>query len=42
MSDPKDKNERTEEETARFRDEALKRMLKTPPKPHKENKEADD
>jgi hypothetical protein len=32
---PKDKDELTEEETRRRRDEALKRALNTPPKPHK-------
>lgn len=36
MSDtPKDQDELTEEEAAKRRDEVLKRMLNTPPKPHK-------
>tara|TARA_R110002072_G_scaffold206513_1_gene364246 strand:+ start:2288 stop:2527 length:240 start_codon:yes stop_codon:yes gene_type:complete len=38
MPDPKNKDERSDEETARIRDEIVKRMLKTPPKPHKEEK----
>lgn len=38
MSDPKKKDERSEEEAARIRDETLKRMLNTPPKPHKDEK----
>jgi hypothetical protein len=41
MSDtPKDQDELSEEEAAKRRDEALKRALNTPPKPHKpkENK----
>jgi hypothetical protein len=33
---PKDKDKLTEEETAKRRDEALKRALNTPPKPHKQ------
>tara|TARA_B100000315_G_C14536037_1_gene568482 strand:+ start:779 stop:916 length:138 start_codon:yes stop_codon:yes gene_type:complete len=32
---PKDQDEPTEEEAAQRRDEALKRALSTPPKPHK-------
>ena len=32
----KDQDELTEEEAAKRRDEALKRALNTPPKPHKE------
>ena len=37
MSDtPKDQDELTEEEAAKRRDEALKRALETPPKPHKD------
>jgi len=35
MAKPKDK-EPTENEIAKRRDETLKRMLKTPPKPHNE------
>jgi len=36
MSDtPKDQDELTEEDAAKRRDEALKRALNTPPKPHK-------
>ena len=36
MSDtPKDQDELTEEEAAKRRDEVLKKMLNTPPKPHK-------
>ncbi len=35
---PKDSDEYTDEETVRRRDAALKRMLETPPKPHKEMK----
>jgi len=31
----KDQDELTEEEAAKRRDETLKRMLNTPPKPHK-------
>ncbi len=34
----KSDQELTEEEAAKRRDEALKRALKTPPKPHKEKK----
>jgi hypothetical protein len=33
---PKDESEFTEEEIAERRDEALKRLLKMPPKPHDE------
>ena len=36
---PKDQDELTEEEAAKRRDEALKRALGTPPKPHKGGKE---
>ena len=37
MSDPpKDQDELTEEEAAKRRDEVLKKMLNTPPKPHKD------
>ena len=32
--DPKDQTERTEAETEKQRDEVLRRMLNTPPKPH--------
>ena len=32
---PKDQDEYTEEETVHRRDAVLKRMLETPPKPHK-------
>ncbi len=32
---PKDQDELTEEEAAKRRDAVLKRMLNTPPKPHK-------
>jgi len=40
MSDtPKDQDELTEEEAERRRDEALKKALNTPPKPHKPEKE---
>lgn len=42
MSDPKqadEKDEYTEEETARRRDAVVKRMLKTPPKPRKKDGE---
>jgi len=35
MASPKNKDERSDEETARIRDETVKRMLNTPPKPHK-------
>ena len=35
MDKPKDQDELTEEEAAKRRDEALKRALGTPPKPHK-------
>ncbi len=34
---PKDQDELTEEEAAKRRDEALKRALATPPKPHKDS-----
>ncbi len=38
MSDtPKDQDELTEEETERRRDKIAKRMLNTPPKPHKDS-----
>lgn len=37
MSDtPKDQDELTDEEAAKRREEVLKKMLETPPKPHKE------
>jgi len=36
---PKDQDKLTEEETAKRRDEALKRALKTPPKPYKGNRQ---
>ncbi|MEE2567354.1 hypothetical protein [Hyphobacterium marinum] len=39
MSDPNKNDERSDEETARNRDEIVKRMLKAPPKPHKEFQE---
>jgi hypothetical protein len=42
MSGPKGKDERSDEETARIRDETLKRMLKTPPKPHKSKEDEGD
>jgi len=45
MSDtPKDQDELTEEEIERRRDEIAKRMLNTPPKPHKkkDKKQPDD
>jgi len=35
---PKDQEELTEEEIAKRRDEAVERMLKTPPKPNKGEK----
>jgi len=35
LKSPKDQDELTEEEAAKRRDEALKRALNTPPKPHK-------
>jgi len=35
---PKDQDELTEEEAAKRRDEVLKRMLETPPKPRKKDK----
>ncbi len=38
---PKDQDELAEEEAAKRRDEALKRALGTPPKPHKKKKEND-
>jgi len=38
MSDtPKDQDELSEEEAAKRRDEVLKKMLNTPPKPHKDS-----
>ncbi len=36
---PMDKNEFSDQETARRRDQALKRALKMPPQPHKPTKE---
>ncbi len=38
MGQPKTGDSYTPEETARRRDEAIKRMLATPPKPHSEMK----
>jgi hypothetical protein len=34
MTNLQKKDERSDEEAARIRDEALKRMLETPPEPH--------
>ncbi len=43
MSDaPKDQDELTEEEAAKRRDEVLKKMLNTPPKPHKQKEKDGD
>lgn len=38
MTKSPDPDQRSASETARLRDEGLKRMLKTPPKPHKDSK----
>ena len=38
MTDPKSDEAYSEEETVRRREAALKRMLQTPHKPHKESK----
>jgi hypothetical protein len=37
MTKSLDLDQRSASETARLRDEGLKRMLKTPPKPHKDH-----
>jgi len=39
---PKDQDELTEEEAAKRRDEVLKKMLNTPPKPHKNKEKESD
>lgn len=36
--DTKDSDQRSEAETQKVRDATLQRMLKTPPKPHKDGK----